>query len=717
MLAVRTTIATAVLAVINTYGSGTVLGTERMLVNGEGAHGSTSIIDASSNRWAMTQYGVSGTDLVTVQSVGSTWTNTTQPSPARGTGAMYFNMATSVYSPKSSLLYPSSSADWTYDLFVMIPTGGLSANGVLFGSAGGNLGNWTDFNMVMYQMANGRYQFEWGNGTGASNSGVIGSVLNTNIWRHYAVVYTGSTKTLQVYVDGVLDATVDMSTYAASAATPRVTLGRYDPTLGTSLYFKGYIDRFRFTSGKRWTSAFVPDDDVILDSNLSSVTLGLHCNGTNGASIVTTPSLLVDSSATAAVPSAAVGATLSTANKRMGSAALSLSSGYVRYAASIAGHNLTDGDFTVEGWFFLTAQNFQRLVQHQTGSGSNSQYTYGIQYMADGTIRGYVNGGNTIYPALGPVNPTLNAWNHIAFVRNGNNLTLFVNGVPGTTVVGPANGTINNLPTGRLTIGADLDNSNPTTGLIDEFRITKGVARYTTAFVPQWAPFSDNGLGVVLGTENFILAGDNPNTSTTITDSSTNSLTFTNSGVTNSTTRAARGTASLLLNNGYAVSDFTTKAYMGGASSWTFDCFLYMPALPSTYNELIFCSLGAGGWQNTHMFDITINSNGKLCMETCNGSTSPTNNVDINATALAINTWYHVAFVWDSVAKSMAVYVNGTSVATIAQPNFGSYNTAPRVTIGRTDPTVANPTYLSNMNLDRVRLTPSIRWTGNFTPD
>ena len=74
-----------------------------------------------------------------------------------------------------------------------------------------------------------------------------------------------------------------------------------------------------------------------------------------------------------------------------------------------------------------------------------------------------------------------NTWTHVAVVRANGVYTLYVNGLSAGTwansdaVVPPAN---------RPYIGAVNDGSQVFNGYIDDFRITKGAARYITNFTP-----------------------------------------------------------------------------------------------------------------------------------------------------------------------------------------------------------------------------------------
>jgi hypothetical protein len=85
---------------------------------------------------------------------------------------------------------------------------------------------------------------------------------------------------------------------------------------------------------------------------------------------------------------------------------------------------------------------------------------------------------------------TLDAWNHIAVVREGtgsNQTKIYIGGTNDGT------GTVSTdfNQTNSMYIGANRAAGDPMKGFIDDLRITKGVARYTANFTPPTRPFPD----------------------------------------------------------------------------------------------------------------------------------------------------------------------------------------------------------------------------------
>jgi hypothetical protein len=84
-------------------------------------------------------------------------------------------------------------------------------------------------------------------------------------------------------------------------------------------------------------------------------------------------------------------------------------------------------------------------------------------------------------------------WYHIAFVRNGSNFYMFIGGTSYalTKTVDLGAGALPTL-TGIITIAArytgSVDRSIP--AYIDEFRVSKGIARWTADFTPPTAAYA-----------------------------------------------------------------------------------------------------------------------------------------------------------------------------------------------------------------------------------
>jgi hypothetical protein len=114
--------------------------------------------------------------------------------------------------------------------------------------------------------------------------------LTQNAWHHMAVVYTFSSTTATLYIDGVADGTntnVTIVPFAFSTATVNDYLGKSqfvgDP------YFNGIIDELRISDNARYTATFTPQQTNFstLDANTYALFhfdegLGQNVNDTTG---------------------------------------------------------------------------------------------------------------------------------------------------------------------------------------------------------------------------------------------------------------------------------------------------------------------------------------------------------------------------------------------------------------------------------------------------
>lgn len=91
-------------------------------------------------------------------------------------------------------------------------------------------------------------------------------------------------------------------------------------------------------------------------------------------------------------------------------------------------------------------------------------------------------GNPNVTSKFGSTSVELNVWSHIALSCSNGVLKCFVNGIK--TGSDLSNGTYGINKTNLFTIGASTDGKYCFNGIIDDFRITKGVAKYSQNFTP-----------------------------------------------------------------------------------------------------------------------------------------------------------------------------------------------------------------------------------------
>ena len=228
------------------------------------------------------------------------------------------------------------------------------------------------------------------------------------------------------------------------------------------------------------TWLITPGQPVPMDPYLyTNTVLLLHGDGTNGSTTILDSSKVVGSPKTVT----AVGnAQISTAQSKFGGASIAFDgSGDQLTTPSNNAFAFGTGDFTVEAWAYEIARStYPTIIEI-----GNHLAATGIIFLTNrgGNQAGIYSAGFYGFTATG----SLAAWNHYAWVRSGNSIQTFVNGVGG----GAASFTNNLTDTATIKIGGLGYGNYDLNGYIDDLRITKGVARYTSNFTPPTAPFPD----------------------------------------------------------------------------------------------------------------------------------------------------------------------------------------------------------------------------------
>ena len=146
-------------------------------------------------------------------------------------------------------------------------------------------------------------------------------------------------------------------------------------------------------------------------------------------------------------------------------------------------------DFTIEFWMNTSFMRTNTIYRHVALNFNRGYKPILIQFVGN-QLRCYASGSGSAWNVSinSGFTVSLNTWYHVAFVRNGDTFTPYLNGVAGTsaTYSGSLMTTASNLYVGSYPSGTPKD---PFTGNFQDVRITKGVARYTSNFTPPTQPF------------------------------------------------------------------------------------------------------------------------------------------------------------------------------------------------------------------------------------
>lgn len=217
------------------------------------------------------------------------------------------------------------------------------------------------------------------------------------------------------------------------------------------------------------------------DTHFSSVKSLLHFNGTDASTTFTDQ--------TGKTWTAVGNAQIDTAQSQFGGASgLFDGAGDSINTPSSTDHDFGSGDFTVE---FFIRRNTANLG-HIVGKWALTNRGWVVYSKANGNIQfSYSTTGSNFIDPIDFGGLATGVWYHIAVVRTGSILSLYINGVlSSTSNIGTASFFAS---TRILEVGHQNSiNYGPFDGWLDELRITKGVARYVNDFTPPTAAFPNS---------------------------------------------------------------------------------------------------------------------------------------------------------------------------------------------------------------------------------
>jgi hypothetical protein len=212
------------------------------------------------------------------------------------------------------------------------------------------------------------------------------------------------------------------------------------------------------------------------DPNFADVSLLLHGDGTNGSTVIT------DNSPSPKTVTAVGNAQISTAQSKFGGASIAFD-GTGDYLNVSGGFVSGTEDFTIEWWEKLNTINtnyplirFDNDAQSGIKTGAN-----GVQFYHS------TNQLNILYPYT-----SSSDWQHVAISRGSGTVRMFASGILLTNpVVNVGQNYSFNVSSFAIGRAWSQFYTNDFAGYIDDFRITKGIARYTANFTPPTAAFPD----------------------------------------------------------------------------------------------------------------------------------------------------------------------------------------------------------------------------------
>jgi hypothetical protein len=616
-----------------------------LLLETTGTNGqqNNTFLDSSTNNFTITRNGTPTQGSVTPYWPNGQWSN-------------YFNGSTDSVSTSQSMALPTSTTPFTIELWA----------------------NFTSFSSVAIASTTNSSGILFVLGMGTGNGGATGATpwfgyfdgsawtaiqSSTNLvvgnWYHLAYVYTGTTA--RIYANGVSIASGSVASWRTTGGAG-LFIGRRWDTSTPGTYFNGYISNFRYVIGAALYSGtsttvpnFTPPTSPLTSSPSSGTTKILTCqsnrfidNSANNYALTIAGTPRVQAfqpfSPTASYTPAAYG----------GSGYFNGSTDYLSLADNTA-LQLSTGDFTIEGWFYIsgaTSTAYNLISKGAAATGWSLNTTTGARIQFSYTASNLTGATTTLVQG---------AWYHIAVVRSGSasgNLKIYLNGVQEIASAGAVNDDFSQTST--MYVSASRTATLPLNGYSSNVRVVKGTAVYTAAFTPPTAPvtaitntslltnFTNAGIYDAAVQNNAITVGD-AQASTTVSKWSPTSMKFDGTG------------------------DWLTAIdgpqLQLGTGDFTIDGWVYFSSVGVAIG-IISKGTASTGWS------VNVTPGFKIQFTY---TTTPLT----GTTSLSASTWYYFAVVRSGTATgNLKIYLNGTVEATSGGAVTDNFNQTSTLYVG-----------------------------------
>jgi hypothetical protein len=483
-----------------------------------------------------------------------------------------------------------------------------------------------------------------------TSTSITGSTsLAANTWYYVAVVRAGTgVSQTTLYVNGVSDGTGTSATTFNQTDAMRIGTDR-----SAANNFAGYISNLRL-SNTNLTISSTPTTPLTASGSTIFLSCGYNrfVDGSSLNSAITvgtgTPTVQAFQpfSPTASYTTAAYG----------GGGYFPGTGSYLSLATNSV-FQIT-GTLTIEAWVYATTINSFQNIASQYLNATNA-FACGYS-SANGWYFNYRNNAAEVTNYRAGTSP-LNAWTHVAFVKSGTTMTIYINGTALSSTF-----TVPDLPLFSATFYVGTFGGGLTdiwTGYISDFRMVKGTAIYTGNFTPPTlAPLTN------AGSTSAASYSSTTNVNTSFASSGTALLTnFTNAGIYDaavqndvitvgdaqaSTTQSKWSPTSMKYDGtGDWLTAIDGPQLQIGTGDFTIDGWVYLSAISVAYG-IISKGTATTGWS------VNVTALNKLQFSYTASNLTGT-------TSLATGTWYYFAVVRSgSATGNLKIYLNGTADAT-----------------------------------------------------
>ena len=458
--------------------------TTPVTTTGQGASGvqlllfkDNRIIDRSSNAFAVTAVNNPSIQRFSPFSPGAAYSTSTIG------GSVYFDGNGDYLTAPANAAFDFGTGDFTIEVWVYPISNGLNYPTFL-----GSVTGWSDgasghrFNNTGY--AN---KFWFGrNGSGGVASGdpfmASTNTFSFNVWHHYSITRSGNT--FRMFVNGALENTQTFSgSYNAGLGGLRSGWSTWD---GAGGYFTGYTSNLRMLKGTAlYTTTFTPPTAPLTAITNTSLLLNMTSAGIVDATMINDLETVGD-------------AKLSTAVSKFGGSSMYFDgTGDYCFLPNTHSFLFSKGDFTIELWVYISDTSSRKYILGP-GTDTASHYKgFGLEIWGQ-QLSMWASSNGTSWDILesdtagnrGATLLAVNTWYHVAVSRSGSTFRSFVNGVVEKTFTSSA------AIFSDTTIPYNIGRSGYSpggyfyyNGYMDDLRITRGYARYTSTFTPPTSAF------------------------------------------------------------------------------------------------------------------------------------------------------------------------------------------------------------------------------------
>ncbi len=371
-------------------------------------------------------------------------------------GSVYFDGTGDYLTTLTSADFAYGTGDFTIEAWVNIPSDPSNYKYIL-GQATVSTG------LGLY-IQNNVYKLYGGGALIVQSS--VGYKLN--VWEHIAISRSGTT--LKMFLNGTEVGSVTNSLNFASGTSNGLTIGRWLEAPDSQTWL-GHIADVRVVKGT-----------AVYTSNFAPPTAPLTAISGTSLLTLTNKDDIWDASGHYLTKIGGVAAS-NTQRKFTTSSAIHLN-GNDRITLPISeDSNFGTGDFTIEWWQYWVSQ-----TGYGTIYDNNYNTSPNVLMQTDSGVYKYYVYMNALQKLTEPTAANASQWYHYALVRYNGTVTLYrdgaASGTPFTFTASVGNSAVATGIGARTGANSPISNS-----YIQDFRITKGLARYTSTFTPPTTEF------------------------------------------------------------------------------------------------------------------------------------------------------------------------------------------------------------------------------------